>query len=142
MSLRGMMLGAMWVVALPGAALADQCAWLDALQVDKLKSLEAGGFGGAKRLVRFCAPCGDQTATVTPLDPEKKFEATPEDDSYSSITYGTENVDLAYWYVAKEGAAPVKGAQSLAVLTGCPITDDTPKALDVAPDGKAIAAAP
>ncbi|MCC6919032.1 MAG: hypothetical protein IT548_07490 [Alphaproteobacteria bacterium] len=126
--------------ALGGTALADQCAWLDALQVDKLKNLEAAGFDGAKSLVRFCAPCGDQTATVTAFDPEKKFEATPEDDSYSSITYGTESVDLAYWYVAKEGAAPVKAAQSLAVMTGCPISDDTPKALDVAPDGKATAA--
>lgn len=140
MSLRGMMVGGAFALALPGAALADQCAWLDAPQVAKLKELEAGGFGGARALVRFCGACGDTTATVTPFDPEKVFTATPEDDAYSSITYGTESVDLAYWYVAQESAAPVKGARSLAVMAGCPITDDTPKALDVAADGKVTAA--
>ena len=136
MSLRRMMFGAAAALALLGAALADQCAWLDAPQVAKLKELEAGGFGGAKSLVRYCGPCGDTTATLTPLDPARAFTATPEDDDYSSITYGTESVDLAYWYAAQEGGAPVKGAQSLAVLAGCPITDDTPKSIDVAADGK------
>jgi len=135
-----MICGAAAMMALSGAALADQCAWLDAPQVAKLKELEAGGFGGGKALVRYCGLCGDTTATVTPLDPAKAFAATPEDDEYSSVTYGTESVDLAYWYVANEGAAPVKGARSLAVLAGCPITDDTPKAIDVAADGKVTAA--
>lgn len=135
MSLRGILCGVGAMLALSGAALADQCAWLDAPQVAKLKELEAGGFGGAKSLVRFCAPCGDTTASISTLDPEKSFTATPEDDNYSSITYGTESVDLAYWYVGQDATTPVKGAQSLAVMAGCPISDDTPKAIDVAGDG-------
>lgn len=125
------------VVALAGPALADQCAWLDAPQVEKLKALEASGFDGGKALVRFCSLCGDTTATVIPLDPARQFEAKAEDETFSSITYGGEGVDLAYWYIAKEDAAPVTGAQSLAVLAGCPITEDTPKTIDVAADGKA-----
>jgi hypothetical protein len=140
MSLRGIAVGTVAMMVLCAPAVADQCAWLDAPQVAKLKELEARGFDGGKGLVRFCAPCGDTTATVIPLDPAKTFTATAEDDDFSSITYGTESVDLAYWYVASDAAAPVSGAKSLAALAGCPITDDTPKAVDVAADGTATPA--
>lgn len=123
-----------------GAAMADQCAWIDKAQATKLEQLEAAGFNGAKSLVRFCAPCGDTSATVEALDPAKKFVLKAEDEAYSSITYGTESVDLAYWYLANETALPVNGAQSLAVLAGCPVSEDTPKAVNVGGDGKAVPA--
>jgi hypothetical protein len=119
-----------------GSALADQCAWVEQPVVEKLKALEAGGYGGAKLLIQFCAPCGDTFVTLMPLDPSVKFAFNPEGNGYTSVSYGNADLDLAYVYLSNKPMPPVTSAASLAVAAGCPVTEDTPRSISVAGDGK------
>ncbi len=120
---------------LAGTAAADQCAWIDAAQKAKFESLLAANLDGAKVLLTYCAPCGDASAAVVPLEPGKTFAFTDEGGGYSSFTYGTEALDAAYVYVPKEPAAPFDDARSLATLIGCEVSADTPKTIDVSAEG-------
>ncbi len=117
-----------------GAALADQCAWVQPEVADKLLELEAAGLKGAT-LISYCAPCADGKVAYVPLTAGDKFEVTDESDGYKSISYKGESLDLAYVYLGKEAQAPFVRAQSLAALTGCEVGPDTPTVIDVSADG-------
>ena len=129
-------------VLLGSTAMADQCAWVEQPAVEKLKALEARGYDGAKLMIQYCAPCGDTFVSLIPLDPGVKFTFKPESEGYSSVSYGAIDLDLAYVYLSGQAMPPVTAAQSLAYAAGCPVTDDTPKSISVAGDGKVTADLP
>lgn len=116
---------------LTGPALADQCAVLVQAQAAKLEALVKAGFG-VPALLSYCAPCGDAKATQLPLE---ELDAADVAD-FTTFRVGSNEYDAAYVYVPKEKAAPYSAAPSLASLIDCPVTPDTPTAIDVDGAGK------
>jgi hypothetical protein len=109
------------LMSLGGAALADQCAALDATQAEAaLGYLEVGD-----TVYHYCEPCGDTepraevvesvTVEVEPVTPGAQEEA------YREVVINGQGVDLAYLYVLDEDAWT-----NLAGLAQCPATDVSP----------------
>jgi hypothetical protein len=129
--------GAALAVVLAQAASAGECAEISQDAALQLELLQTIGFEGAVSLVTFCASCGDKTAVITPISPDKRFSISMEPSGNFSVSLGDEKVDLTYLYLATETAPPVIRAESLAHRIGCTLSPATPRLMTINSDGSA-----
>lgn len=131
--------GAAMALFLIQSASAGECAEISQDAALQLEVLQTIGFEDAASLVTFCASCGDKTAVITPLSPDKRFSVSMEPSGNFSVSLGDEKVDLTYLYLATESAPPAIRAESLAHRVGCTLGPGTPRLMTIDSDGSAHA---
>jgi hypothetical protein len=106
------------LLAMAGAAYADQCAWLKPAWAKKSKTFLVKGY----RYLLKCEPCGEKKHTGPFTIEEVHYKRLP---AYLATSINGRPVDLAYLFVESPRQPGV--FHNAAKLSGCPAQDVSPK---------------
>lgn len=115
------LIAALAALALPTAALADQCAWIDKEQAREAVHYAAKGL----KFVELCEPCGDTLDKVSVGTIESSKWQNAPDQTHQEVLINGEAKDVAYVFV--ETVAGSGEFENLAQLARCKTSDVSPK---------------